>query len=91
MLIWSVDLNTGVSKYGSYNGVVYGGSSTTGVFSNLVTTDGKGSSTYSFAVGSKHYMSNYVYDCGMREAKIRGTMTGSNSYISISGNWQPDV
>ena len=93
-----VNLNTGATTNGGYNGVVYGSSQEQGTFINPVTNAGQGSATYSFTVGTKRNMSNYVYQVYVIEknnskawAKIRGTMTGSTGYIKISGKWAPDV
>lgn len=85
----------GAAANGRYSGVVYGSTSRDSGYKNQVTKDGKGSPTYTFTAGTKHYMDNYAYDVLHQNStdntvyvKVLGTMTGGDGYITMSGYWK---
>jgi hypothetical protein len=82
---------TGASGSGAYYGVVHGSKTKTGKYSNMATTNGRCSSTYTFKKGTVYYMSNYVNECGGKYANIWCTPYGSGSgNLTFTGLWSPD-
>jgi hypothetical protein len=82
---------TGASGSGAYYGVVHGSKTKTGKYSNMATTNGRCSSTYTFKKGTVYFMSNYVNECGGTYAKIWCTPYGSGSgNLTFTGVWSPD-
>jgi hypothetical protein len=82
---------TGVSSNGAYKGTVYGAKTKTGTYSNMTTSSGKSSITYTFSKGSVNWMINYVNECGGTYAKIWCKPYGSGSgNLTFTGVWSPD-
>jgi hypothetical protein len=85
------DITTGKSSNGTFKAVVHGSKTKTGTYANMITSSGKASTTYVFSVGREVKMSNYVYECGGKYARIWAFDYGTNSLnLLFRGKWSPD-
>lgn len=84
----SVYLKCSSGGNGSFEGTVYGATSSNGTYSNR-TYNGKKAPTYAIQKGDIKYMTNYNYETSAPYTKVFYD-SKYVSYTTMSGVWSPD-